>query len=202
MSAVFVSIFLYMIQFFNAVCYECTFSRFVKQLCPRFSRVWRTEILSRCRPLSSCQTAVCSEHTSGPGRWHGPEGHPGHLGSDWQKCRVQTGSLTSLKSTDMSLNDSPSVLRWQDSGRLAFCFPFNCCRWRVLSSAPTQIISSRLLFRWKTYRKPSVRWIASTDTKLAARRSWSHLPQELLINHSLYWGKTNKPFISGLEAIL
>lgn len=161
------------------------------------------ETLSMCQPLSLHLRAMCWEHLSESGQWHGPEGHPGHLGSDWQKCRVKTGSLISLKSTDMFLNDSPSVLRWQGSGRLIFRFPFHCCRWRVLSSAPIQIISSRLSFRWKTYRKPSVRWIASTDTKLAARRSWSHLPQELLINHSLYWGKkANKPFISGLGAIL
>ena len=175
------------------------FSRFLKWLCPRFlqGRKISKHLLHMLASEPASESCVCQSTQAG-----------------------QT-SATSLKVTrprSLSADKFPHFsevhtcvplmihLRfwtYKIPGRHSVCFLSHCCRWRVLSSAPTQIISSRLLFRWKTYKKQSVRWIASTDTKLAVRRLWSHLPQELLINHSLYWGKKqrNKPFISGYNIL-
>lgn len=73
------------------------------------------------------------------------------------------------------------------------CSILSCCRWRVLSSVPTLITSSRPSCRWEACMMQSAPWTAFTGTKSAARRSWSLSPQELPTSHSLYSGKNQHP---------
>ena len=109
-------------SFWVHVAKTCTFCWFLTWLCPSLAGSGAGPV---CLGPWACLGEICV-----------PELRPARLVSrpcrspvlacfhcGWQKCGVQTGSLTAaLKSTSKFLSDWPSVSRGHGSGRLAFCF--------------------------------------------------------------------------------